>query len=883
MAMKKFVIIDGNALLHRAYHALPPFTTKDGILVNAVYGFASTLLKIFREINPEYIAVAFDTAAPTFRHKQYKEYKATREKKPQELYNQIDYIKKMLKAMNVPFYEKDGFEGDDIIATLTKTACQDSKKVESIIVTGDMDTVQLVSGCVKVNTFKKGLSDTIIFGEKEVLEKFGLPPEQMIDYKALRGDPSDNIPGVAGIGEKGGRELIKQFGSVENLYKELEKDSVEAKKLSARTRELLTRHKADAFLGKKLVTLDADAPIDFSLDFAKRKSFDGEALVQFLSSLGFASLIKRFKEASAREPKGAEETVPGKTSLRREKIIENEAEALLALKKVSGPTVIRTRAKNKIISALIIFALEGKYFIQSPKNKIISAVRDFFQNPKAVIAGHDLKNEMRVLGCDAPRASFADIMLASYLLDPGTRRHDLKNSAFTVLGMELPEEEKQQTLLGGDTRDKEILIAEAEAIAALRERFEKELKEKNLYELYAEIEAPLLPILFEMENYGILIDADFLKMMSEDAEKKIAKLEKKIWELAGAQFNINSPAQLADVLFNKLKISAKSIKKTATGAALSTAAGELEKLRGVHPVVDFIFEYRELAKLKSTYIDALPELADKTKRVHTTFNQTVTATGRLSSSCPNLQNIPVKTELGREIRKAFIAKEGYSLLSADYSQIELRIAAHMSGDKTMIEDFRNGEDIHTRTAEIIWGVGHEDVTSEMRRIAKAINFGIIYGMGPKKLAAEAGVSMEEARDFISRFFSGRPRLKEYIEELKALAAAQGYVETMFGRRRYLSEITSGVPMLRAEAERQAVNTPIQGTSADIIKIAMINLFNALEKHFGKDAAMVLQVHDELVFEIKDSIIHKAAGIIRENMETAVKLSVPVIVEIDIGK
>lgn len=875
MAKNKFVIIDGNAILHRAYHALPPFTTKGGVLVNAVYGFTTTLLKIFKELKPEYIAVAFDTKAPTFRHQEYKEYKAQREKKPQELYNQIDYIKQVLSAMNIHFYEKDGYEADDIIATLTKLASA-SKDIESVIVTGDMDAMQLVGPKVSVYTFKKGLSDAQIYDEAAVLKRYGLPPSALIDFKALRGDPSDNIPGVRGIGEKNGTELIKNFGSIEKLYEALKKDTAAAKKVSPRVKELLLKYKDDAILGKRLVTLIKDVPIKFSFQDVQRKNADRETLVELLRSLDFHSLLPRLEEMSGVDAK-KELPKPQKVTFE----ILRSANQVKAFLKKTKSMVIRSLRSGAEGSALI--GEEAGGLILKPNLEILELLREWLLEPSKVAMGHDLKNEFHILGATHIRAELFDVMVASYLFDPGSRAHELAPLAFSILGTELSGGGKQQSLLAGPEERMKDVFDEALAIWKLKNHYESELEEKNLKKLFREIEMPLLPILLEMENAGVLIDREFLAAMSKNFAHRITKLQNQIYELAGNEFNINSPSQLGKIIFEKLKISSKEVKKTAGGSALSTAAGELEKLRGHHPIIDLIFEYRELTKLKSTYIDALPELADKTGRIHTTFNQTVTSTGRLSSSNPNLQNIPVKTELGREIRKAFVAQKGFSLIAADYSQFELRIAAHLSGDKAMIEDFKSGEDIHTRTAEIIWSVKHTGVTKEMRRIAKAINFGIIYGMGPKKLATEAGVSMEEARDFIDRFFAGRPRLGEFIAEMKTLAAAEGYAQTMFGRRRYLPEITSGVPMLRAEAERQAVNTPIQGTQADVIKIAMINLSKILPQKFGRDLAMLLQVHDELVFEVRDERTDEAAPLIQEIMESAVKLKVPTVVELEIGK
>lgn len=880
MSKKKFVIIDGNAILHRAYHALPPFTTKGGTLVNAVYGFTTTLLKIFKELKPEYIAVTFDTKAPTFRHQEYKEYKAQREKKPQELYNQIDYIKQVLSAMNIHFYEKDGYEADDIIATLTKLA-SGSQDIESVIVTGDMDALQLVAPAVSVYTFKKGLSEAQTYDEAAVGKRYGLPPSALIDFKALRGDPSDNIPGVKGIGEKNGAELIKNFGSIEKLYEALKKDTPAVKKISPRIKALLLEHEDDAILGKRLVTLIKDVPIKFSLQDVRRKSADREVLVELLRSLGFHSLLPRLEEMSGGDVK---KELPKSQKVTFE-ILKSVNQVKVFLKKTKNMVIRSSRSgvEGSVPEHIALIGEEAGGVILKPNLEILELLREWLLEPGKVAIGHNLKNEFHTLGITVRGAKLFDVMIASYLIDPGSRAHELASEAFSILGIEPSGVGKQQSLLAGPEERIKDVFDEALAIWKLKTHYESELEEKNLKKLFEEIEMPLLPILFAMEKVGVLIDREFLGKMSKDFAKRIAKLQRQIYELADSEFNINSPSQLGKIIFEKLKISSKEVKKTAGGSALSTAAGELEKLRGHHPIIDLIFEYRELTKLKSTYIDALPELADKIGRIHTTFNQTVTSTGRLSSSNPNLQNIPVKTELGREIRKAFVAQKGFSLIAADYSQFELRIAAHLSGDKAMIEDFKSGEDIHTRTAEIIWSVEHTGVTKEMRRIAKAINFGIIYGMGPKKLATEAGVSMEEARDFIDRFFAGRPRLGEFITEMKTLATAEGYAQTLFGRRRYLPEITSGVPMLRAEAERQAVNTPIQGTQADVIKIAMINLSKILPQKFGRDLTMLLQVHDELVFEVRDERTDEAASLIQEIMESAVKLKVPTVVEVEIGK
>lgn len=876
---QKFVIIDGNAILHRAYHALPPLLSPDGILVNAVYGFATTLLKIFKEIDPQYIAVAFDRKGPTFRHKEYKEYKATREKKPDELYKQIDYIKELLQVMGVPYLEAEGFEADDIIATLAARASK--KDILSLIVTGDMDTLQLVSPSVQVHSFKKGLSETQIYDEKAVKERYGLKPAELVDFKGLRGDPSDNLPGVKGIGEVGASDLIRKFGSIENLYKELEKDTPAAKKISPRLRSLLTEQKDAAIFGKKMVVLVKDVPLDFDFKDAERKAISNDSVLPVLQRFGFRSLVAKMSgsgEEKKKETKLPKKIAPPASS----RLIEKESEAFKLLEKAKGGEIfLRTKKEGENLSIISFSFGSDIAVIANPSAAFLAGVSSVFRDSEARICGHDVKTDMHALGVTGSRCAIFDVMVAAYLTDPGGRAHDLPAVAFSALGRVLREESKQQSLLSDPREEAANMVQETESLRLLKEKFKTLLHERGQYKLFEEMEMPLLAILYEMERKGIMIDKKFLKAMSGKFQLRIEELQKKVFNLSGEEFNINSPAQLGKILFDKLSISSKSIKRTATGSAFSTAAAELEKLRGTHPIIDLISEYRELAKLKSTYIDALPELADKkSDRIHTTFNQAITATGRLSSSNPNLQNIPVKTELGREIRKAFIAKPGYTLIAADYSQFELRIAAHLSGDKKMIENFKSGEDIHSRTAEEIWNVAKNEVTPDMRRVAKAINFGIIYGMGPRKLAAGAGVSLAEAGEFIDRFFAIHNGLRQYLDDTKALAAAQGYVETVFGRRRYLPEITSGVPMLRAEAERQAINTPIQGSQADVIKIAMIKLDKILA---GDGIDMLLQVHDELVFEVADSKLEKTAKIIRDVMENSVKLSVPTVVEVDIGK
>lgn len=866
--MSRFIIIDGNAIVHRAFHAIPPLTNKKGLILNAVYGFISILLRAIKELKPDYAAVAFDLKAPTFRHKEFKEYKAQRVKQPQELYDQMILVKDLLRAMKIPVFEKEGFEADDIIATL---ATQNNG--ENLIVTGDMDTLQLINEKTKVYTMKKGVNDIAVYDAAAVKDRYGLKPKQMIDYKALRGDPSDNILGVKGIGEKTAGELIKKFESLEGVYEKI--DKLAEFKISPSVVEKLKNGKKDALFSKYLVTLIKDAPIDFKLEDCELKDYNNTVTRELLAEWEFGSLLKRLDNVD-----GGVEVESKKQEKKKLEIIEikkaSELEELNKKIKKIGKVAIYlsddglSGLKAKLFGILIAVGGERIYYV--PTN----LARELFL-PSQII-GHDLKRAGEILKKHSVEliGQLRDVMIMDYVLDPGTRSHDLRALALRYLGQELPDSE-QASLFGADLSGLGQKVIYLWQIGA---KLEAELAQKGFLNLYEKMEAPLVLVLARMEEAGIKVDAEHLKKLSQKLSKADEIISKKIFELAGREFNIASPQQLKEILFEKLKIPVEGIRKGKTG--LSTAASELEKMRGLHPIIDLISEYREIAKLRNTYVDVLPTLLDDQGRVHTTFNQAVTATGRLSSSEPNLQNIPIRGDFGKEIRQCFIAEKGHKLISADYSQIELRVVASLANDKEMIEIFKNGEDIHKMTAAKINGVEPDKVTPEMRQSAKAINFGIIYGMGPHSLAESTGVSFAEAKDFIAKYFEVFKDVKKFLDKTKALAHSLGYVETLLGRRRYLPEINSGIPMLRSSAERMAINAPVQGTAADLIKTAMIEVDKLLVKKYGDSARLLLQVHDELVIEAEDDLTEKVAKETREIMENVIKLRVPVKVDAHIG-
>jgi DNA polymerase-1 len=911
-------------------------TTKSGEMTNAVYGFCMVLFKALREFKPDYVVLTLDKKGPTFRHVAYKEYKATRVKAPDELYAQIPWVKKIAEALNIPIFEKDGFEADDLIGTIVRESNKAKKqenKIENIIVTGDLDTLQLVDEHTKVYTMSRGLSDSVIYDTKAVEARFdGLKPEQMVDYKALRGDPSDNIPGVRGIG---GNELLKEFGTLEKLYSEVKGESKKVKgSVKPRIIELLIEHEKEALMSKKLATINCEAPIEFDLEAARFGNFNQAKLVEVLSDFEFKSLLPRVREIiqgnpgnSLRENRDADSHVSKferNKKIFRYNLVDDDkkfAKFFKELKKQKQFTFdTETTGFDPLSAGLLGISFsweEGEaYYIKALKDKNtktkvdlfnynsivksselshpwLEELKPIFEDKKIKKCGHNVKFDMQVLasqGIEVKGIDF-DTMIASYLLNPGSRQHNLDALTFSELGFEKISKDdllgkgKDKITFGEVNTEKLALYSceDADFTQRLKIKLQKELIKEKLEKIFEDIEMPLALVLADMETNGIKLNKKVLGNLEEKISKKIKGLEKKIWHEAGGKFNINSTQQLKEILFEKLEISTLGISKIKTG--FSTSADELEKLKHEHEIIPLIQEYRELNKLYNTYIDSLPQLVNKkTGRLHTSFNQTITATGRLSSTEPNLQNIPVRTELGREIRKAFIANKGYKLLSLDYSQIELRLAAHLANDKKMIEVFDKGLDIHTATAAEINGVKLEEVTKQMRREAKAINFGILYGQGPYGLSQNADISMERAREFIENYFKIYQGVKKYIDESIALARERGYTETLFGRKRYLPEINSSVGQLRKAAERMAINAPLQGTCADIIKVAMIQIDKMIHdlKNDGKDVKMLLQVHDELVFEIKEDKVIESAKKIKDIMENVMKLKVEIVVDAKVG-
>lgn len=883
----KFVIIDGNAIIHRAYHALPPLTTKDGRMVNAVYGFASMMLKVLHNLKPTHLAVSFDVAGKTFRHVEYDKYKATRVKADQELYDQIPLVHELVHAFGFPIYTKEGYEADDVIGTVVEMFKADKKKdKELFIVTGDMDTLQLVDGFVKVYTLRKGMSDVVIYDHDGVVEKYGFGPERVIDYKALRGDSSDNIPGVPGIGEKTATKLIQKYGGIEDIYKQL-RDSGSAlrKEMKEGVIKKLEAGEDSAKMSYRLGKIDCHVP-DLAIDLAacEIKPFDRDQLLKLFQEFEFTSLLKRV-------PGFAEEVNEDKKTIKTKKVKKTTAncERISDKKGVKELEELITKEAVFVAKGILnspdilvkdfgglIFWVGGKGFFL-PKDLMKETV-NIFSNPKNELIGYDLKQLIkttRVLGVEIQNLLF-DIMIASYLLSPGSRNNSLESIVLKELGEEVKDSGNQGGLFGLEPINE---VETLEKIGRAAQKLRPELKSIDDYGLFQKVEMPLVGVLGEMELNGIALDLGLLKKLSKEVAEEIKKLQEKIYELAGQEFNVSSPLQLREILFDKLALPTDGVKKGKTG--LSTSAEELEKLRPLHPIISEIENYRETSKLQNTYIDVLPTLVNpKTGRLHTTFNQAVTATGRLSSSDPNLQNIPIRTPAGRKIRCAFIAEPGNILLSADYSQIELRIVASLAEDQKMMEIFAKDEDIHRATAAAINNISLDKVTKDMRRAAKEVNFGVLYGMGAYGLSWRADIPQWQAKEVIDKYFSEFNGVKKYLEHTLEFTRKEGYCETLFGRRRYIPELKSQNFQLRNAAERMAINHPIQGTAADLMKMAMVAVRESLKDN--KEIRTLLQVHDELVFEVKIGKEKELARQIKKVMESVATLRVPVKVEVKAG-
>jgi DNA polymerase-1 len=894
------LLFDGNALVHRAFHALPPLTQpKTGELVNAVYGFASTLLKVFADFKPTHWAVAFDRPTPTFRHEMFEEYKAQRPATPEELKSQIKKVHQLVEAFHIPIFEIDGFEADDVLGTLSKQA--DEQGIETIIVTGDNDMLQAVLPRVKTLAPRRTFTDTILYDEQAVEQKYGIKPGQLADLKALAGDVSDNIPGLPGVGERTATKLLQQYGSLQGIYDHIA--DITPNKLQ----DTLRDYRAQAFRNKELSTIVKDVPIKLDLKTCQVSHYDRNEVARLFQELEFINLLPRLPHLPAVQLWQAGMKVESSQPSAVKCHIVNSETALEQLtgelEKAQGLAIeVETTGEKAMMADLIGVAISparGRAFYiplghqglnqppQLPLTQVATRLKPILENVSIGKIAYNGKHVMAVLaGCGVKLENLNfDPMLAAYLL--GEKSLGLKALAFNKLGIEIA---TTAELTGTGKKQSSLSLLEVSRVADhacasvdilwnLQDRLEAELQKQGLWQLFTEVEMALVPVLVAMEKDGILLDTDLLREMSLELGQQLLRLEKEIYGSVGHQFNINSPQQLGRVLFEDLRL--PQSRRTKTG--YSTEASVMEALRGVHPVIEFILEYRQLSKLKSTYVDALPALINhKTGRVHTNFNQTGTATGRLSSSDPNLQNIPIRSEMGNKIRKAIIAPPGAYLLSADYSQIDLRVLAHLSQDPGLIAAFAQDEDIHALTASKLFGIPNDEVTPEMRRNAKTVNFGVIYGMSDYGLEQATNLNREEASQFIALYFERYPQVKEYLEATKEQARKLGYVQTVLGRRRFLPEINSSNRMVREAAERMAINAPVQGSSADIIKIAMINLHREMERRNLK-SKMLLQIHDELLFEVPEGEVEEMKSLVSELMPRAVELCVPVKIDIKLGR
>jgi len=879
---KTLMIIDGNSLIHRAFYALPLLTTKDGIYTNGVYGFLTMLYKIKENYNIDYIGVAFDKKGPTFRHEAFELYKGTRQSTPNELALQFPIIKEILSIMNIAQLELDGYEADDIAGTLSKFG--EENGLEIILVTGDRDYLQLASDKTKVLITKKGITDLVEYDENKFIEEYGITPQQFIDLKGLMGDKSDNIPGVPGIGEKTGVKLLKEFGTIENLYDNI--DKVGSKKI----KETLMENKQSAFLSKKLAEIIRNAPLDISLKELEVKEPDYEKLIDIYKKLEFNSLLAKIDFTAAEKADGLD------MDLEYEIIEGNNYSKIIDEVFRTGYMYFKFLfedyhyIKSNILGVGIRIK-DNTYYIDFSQNDINKFCEDFrgsFESEKIKKSGHDLKMDiyaLLTLGIDISNISF-DSMIGQYLINPAQSNYsinELGKEYINYSGIDekelLGKGKNKKTFkdLSIDTRAK-FLASLLYIVNKVEEPIKNLIDEQNMTKLYYDVELPLAQVLADMEFNGFKVDLNVLYQLKEEYEKQIAKLTSDIYSLAGEEFNINSPKQLGEVLFDKLNLPV--IKKTKTG--YSTDVEVLEKLIGHHEIIEKILKYRKLVKLMSTYIDGLIEVVDKkTSKIHSTFNQTVTNTGRISSTEPNLQNIPVKTEEGREIRKAFISEDGYVLVDGDYSQIELRVLAHISKDPKLIEAFYSDEDIHTKTASEVFNVPKEEVTPLLRSRAKAVNFGIIYGISDYGLSKDLNISRKEAKTYIDSYLNNYEMVKKYMRDIVEKGKNDGYVETIMNRRRYVPELKSKNFSVRGFGERVAMNTPIQGSAADIIKIAMVNVYNELKRRNLK-SKLILQVHDELIIQAHKEEADMVVDLVKYIMENSVKLSVPLKVDIKVG-
>ncbi|MCF6459650.1 DNA polymerase I [Clostridium sp. Cult3] len=881
---ERLMIIDGNSLLHRAFYALPLLATKDGVYTNGVYGFLTMLYKIQEDYDIDYLSVAFDKKGPTFRHETFEEYKANRASTPNELALQFPILKEILKAMNIHQIELEGYEADDIAGTLSRIG--EEKGMEVILVTGDRDYLQLTSDDTRVLITKRGITELEEYDRSKIIEEYGITPEQLIHLKGLMGDKSDNIPGVPGIGEKTGIKLLKQFSTIENLYDNI--DEVKGKK----TKESLIEHKSMALLSKELGEIIRTVPIEFSIEELKVKEPDWNRLVELYEMFEFGSLLSKIPDDKITTK--VDSTYEVKYKILKNNDFDSITKELDSHDSFGFKFVFEDEhyINSSILGLGIKIGNNSPYYIDFLENDIkafITTFGKYFESKQIEKYGHMIKADIvGLLRLDIPINNIQfDTMIGGYLLNPAQSNYSINQLGKEYLNIYGYDEEE---LLGkGKNRKsfKDLSIeTRAEYISmvldltyGVKDPIKKRIQEQKMDQLYYEVELPLVEVLADMEFNGFKVDLDILGQLGEEFESQIHGLTKEIYELAGEEFNINSPKQLGEILFDKLKL--PIIKKTKTG--YSTDAEVLDKLKGQHDIIENILKYRQMVKLKSTYIDGLMNLVDgETNKIHSSFNQTVTNTGRISSTEPNLQNIPIKTEEGRKIRKAFVPKsQDYVLVDGDYSQIELRVLAHISKDPKLMEAFFHDEDIHTKTASEVFNISKEEVTPLMRNRAKAVNFGIVYGISDYGLSRDLDIPRKEAKEYIDSYLKNYKMVKQYMDDIIKIGKEKGYVETILNRRRYVPELKSRNFNVRSFGERVAMNTPIQGSAADIIKVAMVKVYEEL-KNKNLKSKLILQVHDELIIETHKDEIEEVKNLMEDIMESSITLNVPLKVEISVG-
>lgn len=871
---KILLLIDGNSIINRAFFALPPMDNGEGLQTNAIYGFLTMMFKMIKDYKPTHISVAFDLKAPTFRHKAYDDYKAGRKKMPSELAMQMQPLKNVLDKMNIDRKEIEGYEADDILGTLSLKGQENGYKV--YIVTGDKDAIQLASDDTTVLITKKGIAEVEEYNTETVMERYGLTPSQFIDLKGLMGDKSDNIPGIPGVGEKTGIKLLTKYGSVEGVLDNIDQ-------LKGAQKKKVEENQKEAIMSKDLATIIRDVPIDFDIDSMEFGDFELSDIIKEFQELKFTSLISRVSELSNEDIE--EEAIDIRKLENIDKFIEDaKKSSRLCIKTFSKAGNILEKNIYKTYLSLdvkLIYYLDGDDILK---------IKEVLEDSNIEKVGYELKQDyiaLRPYGIELDPMAF-DVSIAEYIIDSkSSTSYDFDIIANKYLYKKVTSKEE---LLGKGAKAVDYPDVEVEKLDQYAEgmintvinvidKMKQIIKDDDMEMLFYDVEMPLIEVLGDMEYEGIYTDKDIIDSLGAEFDEIIKTTEKKVFEYSGEEFNVNSPKQLGVVLFEKLELPV--IKKTKTG--YSTNAEVLEKLRDKHPIIDLITEYRSVVKLKSTYIDGIKSLVNPIDgRIHSSFNQTIATTGRISSTDPNMQNIPVRTSMGRQIRKVFISEEGKKLVDADYSQVELRVLAHMSEDEHMIEAFESGEDIHRKTASQVFGVNSEDVTPELRSAAKAVNFGIIYGKSDFGLAKDLGISQKKAKDYIASYFAKYGRIKGFMDYIVSSAEEKGYSTTMFNRRRYIPEIKSSNFIDKNRGKRAAMNAPIQGSAADIIKIAMVNVYNRLKEE-ELESKLILQVHDELIVEASEQEIDRVVELLKSEMENAVNLKVHLDVDLNVGE